>query len=74
MYQPMCPMTPFEPRFMSFPLLMNFWLTFRSMLFQSSGTTSTFPSVIAWKSGVLSGSFSMFTLHPRFFSSTYFRT
>src|SRR5262245_49016507 len=44
------------------------------MLFQSSGTTSTLPSAIAWKSGVLSGSFAMLTLHPRFFSSTYLRT
>src|SRR6478735_11317810 len=74
MNQPICPMTPFEPRFWSVPLLTYFWFTLRSMLFQSSGTTSTLPSAIAWKSGVLSGSFSMLTLHPRFFSSTYLST
>jgi hypothetical protein len=67
-------MTPFEPRFWIVPLLTYFWLTLRRMLFQSSGTTSTLPSAIAWKSGVLSGSFSMLTVHPRFFSSTYLRT
>src|SRR4029453_11328476 len=66
--------TPFEPRFWIVPLLTYFWLTLSRMLFQSSGTTSTLPSAIAWKSGVLSGSFAMFTLHPRFFSSTYLRT
>ena len=72
--QPMCPITPFEPRLMSAPLLTYFWLTLSWMLFQSSSRTSTFPSAIAWKSGVLSGSFSMLTLHPRFFSRTYLTT
>ena len=74
MYQPMWPMTPFEPRFLTFPLVTYFWLTLRRMLFQSSGTTSTLPSAIAWNSGVDSGSFAMLTLQPRFFSSTYLRT
>src|SRR4051794_38688634 len=74
MYQPMCPMTPFEPRRRIEPPVRYFLLTLRSMLFQSSGTTSTLPSAIAWKSGVLSGSFSMLTLQPRFFSSTYLST
>src|SRR6478672_10213868 len=67
-------MTPFEPRRWIEPPVRNFLLTLRSMLFQSSGTTSTLPSAIAWKSGVLSGSFSMLTLQPRFFSSTYLIT
>src|SRR6478735_1211265 len=74
MNQPMRPMTPFEPSLRMLWLERYFWLTLRSMLFQSSGTTSTLPSDIAWKSGVLSGSFSMLTLQPRFFSSTYLRT
>ncbi len=74
MNQPMRPMTPFDPSRRIEWLDRYFWLTLRSMLFQSSGTTSTLPSDIAWKSGVLSGSFSMLTLQPRFFSSTYLRT
>src|SRR3954454_10449196 len=74
MNQPIRPITPFEPSRMIEWLERYFWLTLRSMLFQSSGTTSTLPSDIAWNSGVLSGSFSMFTLQPRFFSSTYLRT
>src|SRR6478735_5839181 len=74
MNQPMRPMTPFEPSLRMVWLERNFWLTLRSMLFQSSGTTSTLPSAIAWKSGVLSGSFSMLTVQPRFCSRTYLRT
>ena len=43
---------------MSFPLLRNFWFDLQVVLSQSSSTTSTFPSAIAWKRGGLSGSFS----------------
>jgi hypothetical protein len=75
MYQPMCPITPFEPRLtIDFSFVTKCRFTLSKMLFQSSGTTSTLPSVIAWKSGVLSGSFAMLTLQPRFFSRTYLRT
>ena len=75
MNQPMCPITPEPLRSMTdFSFVTKCVLTFSWMLFQSSSTTSTLPSVIAWKSGVLSGSLAMLTLQPKFFSSTYLTT
>src|SRR5207245_9834473 len=75
MYQPMCPMTPEGPRStIDFSLVTKCWLILRWMLPQSSSTTSTLPSVIAWKSGVLSGSFTMLIFQQKFFASTYLTT
>src|SRR5215210_880714 len=72
MYQPMWPLTPFGPAattVFAFVMYCLYWST----CCQSSSTTSTRPSAIAWKTGI-SVIFVISTLQPSFFSSTYFAT